>query len=234
MVLGFLWLGLLILELINKTTPFLQTLGIVIWIIFVLDFILKFLIAASKITFLKKNVLTIISLIVPAFRLLRLIRFVRLFRMTKGLRLIKMVTGFNRGMKSLAFTMKKRAFGYVLLLSLIVVFTGAAGLYGYEKNVNAGFQNYTSALWWTAMLVMSMGTENWPVTPEGRILTFLIGLYGLAVFGYITATIASFFIGRDIDEKTPDSAAAQMEELKNEIKKLHDDILELKKPDEMS
>lgn len=227
-VLGFLWLALLILELINQSNPELQTVGIAIWIIFILDFILKFIISSSKVTFLKKNVITIVSLVVPAFRLLRIVRFVRLIRITRGLRLIKMVTGFNRGMKSLAFTMKKRAVGYVLLLSMIVVFIGAAGLYGYEKDVNAGFKNYSSALWWTAMLVMSMGTENWPVTPEGRILTFMVALYGLAVFGYITASIASFFIGRDIaGPKGPDHA--ETDDLKNELLKLHKELLDLKK-----
>jgi voltage-gated potassium channel len=42
-----------------------------------------------------------------------------------------------------------------------------------------------------------MGSEFWPKSVEGRILCFLLALYGFAVFGYITASFASFFVERD-------------------------------------
>ena len=41
------------------------------------------------------------------------------------------------------------------------------------------------------------GSDYWPLTSEGRILALLLSIYGLAVFGYITASFASFFVGRD-------------------------------------
>lgn len=228
MVLGFIWLGLVILELINKSNRFLETLGVAIWIIFIFDFILKLIISTSKARFLRKNVLTIISLIIPAFRLLRIVRFIRLVRVSRGIRLVKMIGSFNRGMRSLSTTMKKRALGYVIILSVIVVFIGAAGLYAFEKEVNEGFKNYSSSLWWTAMLIMSMGTENWPVTPEARVLCFLIAIYGLAVFGYVTASLASFFIGKDAEEKASLPAKnIEFEELKKQITLLRNEIQKL-------
>ncbi len=44
-----------------------------------------------------------------------------------------------------------------------------------------------------------MGSDYWPRTPEGRILCLLLALYAFAVFGYVTATLASYFIGRDAE-----------------------------------
>ena len=41
-----------------------------------------------------------------------------------------------------------------------------------------------------------IGSQFWPATTEGRVLAFLLSVYGLAVLGYLTATFASFFIGR--------------------------------------
>ena len=41
-VLGFVWLVLLIIELVYQTTPLLETFGVVIWVIFILDFVIKF------------------------------------------------------------------------------------------------------------------------------------------------------------------------------------------------
>ncbi len=223
-ILALIWLALLIAELLDKSNPFLTTAGVVIWIIFIVDFLLKFIIATSKLKFLRKNILTIISLIVPAFRILRFIRIFRYIRLTKGLRLVKLVGSFNRGMRSLASTLQKRAVFYVFILSGIVVVLGAAGLYAFEKDVNEGFKTFGSSLWWTAMLVMSMGTENWPKTDEGRLLTILIALYGLAVFGYITATIATFFIGKDREDPPKNLKDSQFEELKKDILSLKREI----------
>ncbi len=53
----------------------------------------------------------------------------------------------------------------------------------------------------TAMRVITAGNEFNPSTPEGRGLAFLIAVFGYAVFGYVTATFATFFIGRDAEEK---------------------------------
>jgi voltage-gated potassium channel len=50
------------------------------------------------------------------------------------------------------------------------------------------------------------------------VLTALLALYGLAVFGYITATFASFFIGRDAEEpSTGVAGSAELSALREEI-----------------
>jgi voltage-gated potassium channel len=68
------------------------------------------------------------------------------------------------------------------------------------------------------MLIASIGTDFWPATVEGRVLSALLALYGLAVFGYITATFASFFIGRDAEEPAAAVAgAADILALRDEI-----------------
>ena len=46
-------------------------------------------------------------------------------------------------------------------------------------------------------MITTMGTDYWPRTNEGRLLCFMRALYAFAIFGYITATIASIFIGQD-------------------------------------
>jgi voltage-gated potassium channel len=59
------------------------------------------------------------------------------------------------------------------------------------------FPDCSAALWWTAMLLTTMGTEDWPRTPEGRVLCLLLAIYAFAVFGYVTAAIAAYFVGQD-------------------------------------
>jgi voltage-gated potassium channel len=35
----------------------------------------------------------------------------------------------------------------------------------------------------------------------GRLLCFVLAMYAFTVFGYVTATLASFLVGRDDDDK---------------------------------
>ncbi|RYD83044.1 MAG: potassium channel protein [Sphingobacteriales bacterium] len=213
--LGFVWLVLLIVELLWGLNQLLEGLSTVIWIIFIVDFIIKLILAPDKIKFLKSNIITLISLVIPA---LRVFRIARAFRVVRSFRLVKVVGSINRGMRSLAATMQRRAFGYVFVLTLIVICLGAAGMMGFEKDANAGFSNYGESLWWTAMLLTSLGSEFWPKTPEGKALCFLLALYGFAVFGYFTATLASFFMGQDASDKKGELAGTkQLNTLQQEL-----------------
>ncbi len=226
--LGFVWLILLVIEFIWGLPRVLQYASFVIWIIFIIDFIIKFILAPFKIKFIKKNWLTTISLLIPALRIFRIFRFIKLLQGIKSISLVRIVSSLNRTMKSLRATMKRRAFGYVSVLALVVTFSGAAGMYALEKG-NPGFNNYGMALWWSAMRIITAGSDYFPKTPEGRGLAFLLSLFGYAIFGYVTATLATFFIGRHAEEKdAPVAGAKDVEELKKTIQALSKDIQELK------
>lgn len=223
--LGFVWLVLLIVELLYGFNSVLELISTIIWVIFIGDFLLKFLLAPKKLLFLRKNIIVLISLIIPALRLFRIFRFIRLLRIFRGTRLIKVIATLNRGMKSLNATMDRRGFGYVMALTVAVIFAGAAGMYAFEINA---FESYGLAVWWTTMLVITVGTDFWPKSAEGRILCTLLSLYGFAVFGYITATLASFFIGSDARSKdTSVAGSGDIEELRLEVKELKEMIIRL-------
>ncbi|HEY0732687.1 MAG TPA: ion transporter [Chitinophagaceae bacterium] len=229
--LGFVWLMLLAAEFIWGITPILETISIAIWIIFILDFVLKFSLAPSKRIYLKKNWLTAISLLIPALRIFRAFRVFRVLRGVRSVRLVRVVSSLNRSMRSLNATMQRRGFKYVVVLTLAVIFGGAAGMFGFEKEVS-GFNNYGDALWWTAMIVITMGTDYWPVTPEGKMLSFILALYGFSILGYITATLASFFVGRDAEEKSaPLAGSDDLAQIKKQLEELTIAIYSIKKQD---
>jgi voltage-gated potassium channel len=222
--LGFVWLLLLVVELVWGLTQPLQYLSIGIWIVFIIDFLVKFILAPEKLRFLKGNWLTAVSLVLPALRVLRIFRVLRVLR---GVRLIRVVSSLNRSMKSLGASMSRRGFGYVVLLALVFTFGGAAGMYAIEKGA-PGFENYGMALWWTAMRIITAGSEYWPLTAEGRALAFVLAVFGYAVFGYVTATLATFFIGRDAETKdAPVAGSKDIDELKKMIESLTIKVNEL-------
>lgn len=198
LVLSFVWLALLVVELVWGLNRALWILGQVIWVIFIAEFVLALALAPAKLAYLRGNWLKALALLAPALRILRIARFARVFKASRGLRLLRVVSSVNRGMNALGASMRRRGFGYVLALTLIVTFAGSAGMYALERDApGGGFDSYVTALWWTAMIMTTMGSEYWPKTGDGRVLCVFLALYAFAVFGYVTATLATFFIGQD-------------------------------------
>lgn len=240
LLLGFAWLALFIVELIWGLTPLLTALGTVIWIIFILDFILEFTLAPHKLAYLRRNWLTVIALPLPALRLFRFVRVLRVLntaRAARGIRLLRVITRTNRGMRAIGASLGRRGFGYVVATTLVITLVGAAGMYAFESNTpdGRGLNDYGSALWWTAMLMTTMGSEYWPQTPEGRVLCFFLALYAFAVFGYLTAAIATFFIGRDADDDEAEIAGAKsIAALHAEITALRQEIQALSRQNSQS
>ncbi|MFQ4168351.1 ion transporter, partial [Scytonema millei] len=173
LLLGFAWLVLFVIELIWGLTPLLQAIGTVVWIIFILDFILEFTLAPHKLAHLRRNWLTVIALPLPALRLFRFVRVLRVLnsaRAARGIRLLRVITRTNRGMRAISASLGRRGFGYVVATTLVITLVGAAGMYAFESNLpnGEGLNDYGTALWWTAMLMTTMGSEYSPQTPDGR------------------------------------------------------------------
>ena len=228
LVLAFVWLALLVVELIWGASLWFEIIGTIVWAIFILDFAMEFVLAPHKIAYLKRNWLTALSLLVPAlrlFRVFRVFRLLRLARVGRSLRLFRVISSLNRGMRALGASLSRRGFGYLISLTVLVTFTGAAGMYAFENAAPGGIESYGEALWWTAMILTTMGSQYWPQTVEGRVLCVFLALYAFAVFGYVTATLATFFIGRDAENDEAELAGArQLAALREEVIALRDEI----------
>lgn len=224
LVLSMVWLGIVIVQLTTDTGSWLLgALATAIYVVFVVEFAVRLALAPNRRVFLKHNWLTLIALVVPALRIFRPLGTLRALGSLRGVRLVQVIGTANRSMTTLRTTLTRRKFGYVTGLTALVIILGAAGMLSFEpaSQVKGGFNSYWDALWWTGMLLTTIGSQFWPATGEGRVLAFLLSLYGLAVLGYLTATLASFFIGRDAEEPAaPLAGADDLKALREEIQAL--------------
>ena len=223
LLLSVVWIAIIIFELTGHSSDLLLFIGTTIWLIFIGEFLLRLALAPKKGPFLQRNWLTILALLVPALRLFRAVAVLKAARVLRGARLVRVVGTINRSMNALRRTLRRRGFGYVLGLTTAVLLAGAAGMLSFEPaaDVEGGFASYGDALWWTGMLLASIGTDFWPRTMEGRLLSSLLAMYGLAVFGYLTATFASYFIGRDAHAPGGEIAgSAEVQRLRRELASL--------------
>ena len=79
LVLSFAWLGLFIVELVWGLTPILEAIGTTIWIAFIIDFSIKFILAPRKLIYFKHHWLIALSLLIPALRIFRIMRILCFF-----------------------------------------------------------------------------------------------------------------------------------------------------------
>ena len=197
-MLGLVWLALVVVDLTSGLNSGLLVVTYVIWGLFILDYALELLIAPDRWRYLKSHWLGLVALAIPALRVLavfRALRVVQSFRVLRASSLARILTSTNRALRSVRLFLGHRRLGFVLGSAVVVVMSGAAGIYAFERgNGDAPISNFGDALWWSAMMMTTMGSDFWPQTTEGRILAWLMAVYALSILGYITAYLASVFL----------------------------------------
>lgn len=196
----------------------------VIWAIFLLDFSVRFFIAPAKVDFLKSNWLTVISLALPFLRPLRAFRAIRAVR---SMSLVRLLGGINRGIRVLRQVVQGRQFIYVGILTVFVALAGAVGALFFENGLaDSPITSFGDAIWWSSALVTTMNSEKFVVSPEGRVLAILLRIYALSIFGYITASIATYFIGT---AEPSESQQAENVALRDELAAVREELAAMRR-----
>jgi voltage-gated potassium channel len=221
--LSFVWLVILVIELLRKTDEVLQILGTSLWVTFILYFFLRLLIAPRPLSFLKNNWLFILAMLVPVLRLFPFLHdlpWIRAVTATFGIQVVWILASADQGLRTWKKVMGQQGAGYASVFTTIVIFVGGAGMLHFEK----GLKTYADAVWWTAMQITNIGSNYSPVTSGGQILCLAISIYGVAMFGYLTATLSVFLIGQNAEDPNFDSIEKINKDM-NELKLKMDEIL---------
>ena len=196
--LGLLFLVLLLIDytatgLSVRNQARLDTALQAIWAIFIVDFAIRFIIAPAKGLFLRQNWFGALSLALPFLRPFRVFRAARAVR---SLSLVRFLGGINRGMRVLRRVTRGRQFAYVGALTVLVVLGGAVAVRFFDRGIeNAPIRSFPDALWWSAAMVTTINNEKYVVSGEARVIAILMRVFAVSVFGFITASIASYLIG---------------------------------------
>jgi voltage-gated potassium channel len=209
--LGLIWTGLLVFQLAMPVSPWIEWVGradLAIWAIFGLQFFLEIGLASNKVRYMRQNWLTAVSVVLPMFRIARLAVTLRALR---SLSVVSIVVRTNRATRAAAEMFGHGQFHYVVAISTIVVLMSAAGISFLEATEpESHLRSFGEALWWSAAMITTVNVGVEPLSAEGRVLSLLLRIFGVAVFGYITAQIASFLVdqrvqARDVSRETVSS-----------------------------
>jgi voltage-gated potassium channel len=170
-----------------------------IWALFAGEFIAKLCLAQHRAYFIRTHIPDLIVVAVPLLRPLRIIRSVRLLRALRGMRALSFsLVAFRELRRILAH----RKFHFVLLTVLVLVFLAASFELEFERHAtgSGAIHNYPDALWWAVVTITTVGYgDRVPVTAAGRGVAVLLMVSGIALFGALTATLASYFAQEDAD-----------------------------------
>ena len=153
----------------------------VIWGIFILDYAVQLFLAEHKVTFLKKEWLALIFVVVPFFRPIRAVRGVVFLRQAS-----------TRPRESLMMTIPWILAATTALMMVIM----AAAMLDVERFAPGGnIHTPADALWWSLVTVTTIGYgDKFPVTNEGRMLAAVLIIFGLGLISSLTGYFASWIL----------------------------------------
>lgn len=170
-----------------------------LWSLFFLEFVAKFALAPAKRRYLRDHWLDVLIVLLPFLKFLRL---ARVLRATRALPVFRLLVFGGRGSESTLELLRRRRFGQLGIISVMVVLIGASVGYLLEVEANSSqIENFGDALWWSATTITTVGSELYPVTVGGRILAFLLMIYAIGVFSYFIGAIASVLVDFDARKK---------------------------------
>jgi voltage-gated potassium channel len=176
-----------------------------ICIFFLIDFIVRFSKAESKLQFMKWGWIDLISSIPNvdflragrALRLIRLIRILRAFKTTQGL--------VNHVFQSRA----QGAFTSVTTIAVLLILFSSISILQFEDDPNSNIKTAEDAIWWSYVTITTVGYgDKFPVTTEGRVIGAILMTAGVGLFGTFTGFVSTWFLGGGNTRKEDEDTSA--------------------------
>ncbi|MHB0912725.1 MAG: ion transporter [Armatimonadota bacterium] len=231
-LLAMVMLAIFIVELTVQLSPDIRrTLAFIasaIWWLFVAEYAFRVFTAEDRLDYLKTHWLDALFVLVPFLRVFAIFRVVRATRLLRTIRpplLLKTFVTTRRGLRQLGGVLGRRSFPYVVATTIVVFFVGSLIIYLLERGVQgANITTFGNAMWWSIGVITTVGNELYPVSAEGRIIASLIMIYGVGIFGYIAATLASYFVSAEPSQKPvlSEQERAQLADLSAKLDQLID------------
>ena len=133
-----------------------------------------------------------------AARVLRLVQLARILKLIRLARALDHMIEAVRGIRDQLLVF--------LMLTLIVLFLSAVGIYHFEHDAQPDvFASIPHALWWAVATLSTVGYGDiYPITAGGRFFTGIVLLVGLAVIAVPTGLISAALVSREQEKKDDD------------------------------
>lgn len=181
----------------------------VAWAVFVGDYFARLVLADNRREWFLLHILDLVIVLLPFLRPLRMVRLIVLLGVLQ---------------KAVGHAVRGQILIYTVSGVLLLVYTGALAVLDAERHqAGATIDSFGKAVWWAITTVTTVGYGNlYPITVTGRVVAVLLMMGGITLVGVVTASLASWIVQRVSDADTANQAAtaAQIDELREEIREL--------------
>jgi voltage-gated potassium channel len=193
-----------------------------IWAAFALEYGVRLYLAPEKWIFIKANVIDVIVVALPFLRPLRVVRSAKVLRV---LRLGRATAIVARAVDALRDVLARHRFNYTLLVAMIATIGGAFMVLELERSApGANILTLPDALWWAITTVTTVGYgDKFPTTGAGRAIAAVLMVLGIALFGFIAASVSAMFVRKDVSKDVNpqfDEINARLERIELAIERL--------------
>ena len=216
----------------KETTPFLQGIDRAAVVIFIADYLLRWVTADFK--FGRRTVwsfvrypfsfmaiidllsilpsLTVLNASFKVLRVLRLMRALRVFRILRAVRYsrsIRIIGAVLQRSKTELMAVGALAVAYILISALVI--------FNSEPD---SFDNFFEAVYWATVLLTTVGYGDiYPVTTIGRLIAMVSSLFGIAIVALPAGIITAGYM-KELEKETQAEQEAQRERDKTQPKPL--------------
>jgi voltage-gated potassium channel len=173
------------------------------WLAFVVDYIVKLLLAPQPGRWLVRHPLELLMVLVPVVRPLRLLRPFSLRQVMD---------------RAQGTAIRARVMAYVVASAVILIYTVALAVLSVERSApNANITTMGDALWWATVTIATVGYgDRYPVTVPGRWAAAMLMVGGITALGMVTAVLSSWLVesvSAATDARTKAAETSKNEEL---------------------
>ncbi|MEY9951088.1 potassium channel family protein [Leifsonia sp. EB34] len=149
-----------------------------IWVAFLVDYVVRFRLAEDKRRFVRRNVVDLLSVLIPVARPFRLIS--DLFRIPS----LRGDSGSHLRRRILIIA------GTFVVMFIYVISLAVYQVERYAPGSN--IRSFGDSLWWACVTMATVGYgDYYPVTVTGRLLAIVLMIGGIAIVGTASATIVN-------------------------------------------
>lgn len=190
-VMSFLAVAAAILVLVDLSQGLdarLQMVDQVILSIFLVDYVVRLLIAPKKLYFIKTNLCDLIA-ILPFHTVFRLFKVASITRFAIFAKLPRAFAFMYRPLKKLQRSFYTNGFKYMVFVATVMIILGGILIHFAEG------MSYGDGIWWAFVTTTTVGYGDIsPSTLYGRVIAMVLMLIGIGLLGTITSTLTSYFL----------------------------------------
>ncbi|WKE64753.1 ion transporter [Gallaecimonas kandeliae] len=194
-----------------------------ICVIFLSRFFIGLLRAREKWPYLRTHWIDLVS----SVPMVDILRYGRLFQVIRVLRILRMA---NQVLRQLLRESANTVLATMLVILVVVVGgSSIAILLAEGSQPGSNIKTAQDALWWALVTISTVGYgDYYPVTTAGRIISAVVIVSGVSLFGGVSGLMASRLLkDREEEELQARSLQHQVLSLEEQIKGLSDQIAEL-------